>query len=153
MSLSPRSRRTLQVTGRALALTGVFATTYPVTVNSVYASSLKVDAALVALLFGAGACALVILVWAFVDGRRPDAVPRPVRLWAGVALASSVVTGLLVLALWIFIAAAMGGSMATADLLWMVPATLGVAVLAAGAGTAVAAAAVRVGASSAGRRR
>ena len=145
-----RGRRALQITGRSLTLTSVFAAVYLVVVNSVYAASLKVDAALVALLFGAGACALVILVWAFGDGRRPDAVPRPVQLWAGVALASSVVMGLLVLALWIFIAAAMGGSMATADLLWMVPATLGVAVVAAGAGTAVAAAAVRVGDSSAG---
>lgn len=97
------------------------------------------------MLVGAAASGALVFGWALADGRRPEAVPRPVRLWAAATLAAALTATALVLGFWFVLAAAMGGSTSRVD---AVPVAgygvLAVAVTAA-CGTTVAAAGVRIG--------
>lgn len=152
-----RRRQVQRVAVRALALIVVFAVAYAVAyavaVASEFATSLPLDPAYLPLLVGVGAAAALIWGWASADGRRPDSVPRPVQLWAAASLVSALVVTALVSALWIFLAAAMGGSVVAGELPWIIAAAWVAAVLAAGVGTAVAAAVVRAARMRSSRRR
>lgn len=137
-------RRALQVTGRALSQVAVFAATYVPAVEAVSAADPRVDAALWAALAGAAAAGALVFGWALLDGYR-GTVAHPVRLWAtSVSVAAVLVVGLL-LGLWVFLAAAMGGSGAIGDLVWLLGAGVLAAAIAAGCATAVVAVAVRAG--------
>ncbi|MFF0902482.1 UNVERIFIED_CONTAM: hypothetical protein RF653_01125 [Kocuria sp. CPCC 205316] len=148
-----RRRRVQQVAVRALALIIVFAVAYAAAVASGIATSLPLDPAYSPLLVGVGAVAALTCAWAFEDGRRLDSVPNPVQLWAAVSLVSALVVTALVSALWVFLAAAMGGSVVAGELPWIIAAALVAAVLAAVVGTAVAVAVVRAARMRTSRRR
>lgn len=133
----------LQVAARALALILVFAAASTGAVVSEFRMPLPLDPAYSPLVVGAVAAAALTCGWAFIDGQRPASVPRPVQLWAAASLVFALVVSALVLTLWIFLAAAMGGSVAVGQLPWIIAAAMMVAVVTAGVGTAVAAAIVR----------
>lgn len=148
-----RRRQVLQVVARALALILVFAGAYAGAVGSGFGASLLLDPAYSPVLAGAVATVALTCGWAFADGQRPCSVPRPVQLWAVASLVSASVMTALVLALWIFLAAAMGGSVRAGQLPWIIAAAMMVAVLTAGVGTAMAAAVVRAARIRSSRRR
>lgn len=136
-------RQVWQVAARALVLILVFAGAYAGAVVSKFEVSLPLDPAYSPLVVGAVATAALTCGWAFTDGQRPAAVPRPVQLWATASLVFALVVIALVLTLWIFLAAAMGGSVRAGELPWIIAAAMMAIVLTAGVGAAMAAAVVR----------
>jgi len=153
VSTSRRRQVQQQVAARAFALILVFTGAYAGAVVSKFGMSLPLDPAYSPLVVGAVAAAALTCGWAFADGQRPASIPHPVQLWAAVSLVAALVATALVLALWIFIAAAMGGSVRVGELPWIIAAAMMVAVLTAGVGTAVAAVVVRAARSRSSRRR
>lgn len=147
MTPGTRTRRCLQIAGRALALLVVFAATFVAVSLALdeFEHWAPIDLAYLPPLAGVSVCTTVVFGWALADGLRPKPLDRPVKLWAvSIALAALVATAL-VLGFWIFLAASMGGSVNRDDTVWVLGLSVLVSVLVSAAGAAVAAGGVWLG--------
>ncbi|MHC5560960.1 hypothetical protein [Kocuria sp. U4B] len=133
------------MTARALAQVSVFAAAYLAVAAYALTTTPDFDADLVAVLVAGGAAAALTFGWAVADGRRPAPGSRPVRRWAAASVVAALLGQAPAVAAWFLLAGAMGGAVG-----WMDPGRMlidGVltVVVAAGVGTAVAAAGVSIG--------
>lgn len=136
-----RGRRALQVLSRAQVPVVVFVVAYLVVVRT----GIATGDPLLGPEIPAALTALTVFGWAVADGRRPDAVARPVRLWAVTAAATSLSLAVLFVVFAFTATVALGGSLAGADTLRL----LGFGTLSAAAAAAciivLAAGGVRIG--------